>query len=182
MQVKTWIPGSNKELDLVFDQLREEQFQDSSHRLYENYSKVAFENAGIIANTICFNENNIPEMCSTISSRTCWPEGAYRILNRTWKTSNKKQIMTKISQAMGLTTLHQIAWLKDNRDCKLYFISRQTDIWINRVVKNYKGQFDLNFEISKNKYLTCPNECDSNCWQHIIYHGNRDILNNWKNK
>ena len=36
MRVETWAPGSNPELDFIFDNLREEQFQDNSHRLHEN--------------------------------------------------------------------------------------------------------------------------------------------------
>jgi len=182
MRVETWVPGSNPELDFIFDKLREDQFQDNSHRLHKNYSRGAFEHAGIVANTICFNNNNEPEMCSTISSRDCWPTNAYRILNRTWKTSNKKQIMPEISQAMGFTTVNQIKWLNTNTTHQLYFISRQTDNWMTWVVNNFAKQFNLEFKIAKNKYLTCPNECDDTCWQHIIYNGNHDILKIWKSK
>ena len=109
MYTVTWRPGTNQYLDSLFDHLREIQYNDTSHRLWENYSKESFSYAGIIAYTICFNGDDTPEMCSSISQRDCWPLGAYRILNRTWKHSNKKQMMKEISLAMGETTLSQIS-------------------------------------------------------------------------
>ena len=39
MKTITWIPNSNKELDEIFNGLREKQFRDQSHRLYKNYSQ-----------------------------------------------------------------------------------------------------------------------------------------------
>jgi hypothetical protein len=182
MHTVTWKPGSNPFLDSLFDELREKQYKDRSHRLWENYSKTSFEYAGIVAYTICFDDNNMPEMCSSISNRDCWPDCSYRILNRTWKHSNKKPIMKQISAAMGEATLSQIAWLKENTNCNLYFISRQTDNWMTWVTRNFKRQFNLDFTIAKNKYLTCPNECDDTCWQHIIYNGPDEILNSWKSR
>lgn len=182
MYTVTWRPGTNQYLDSLFDHLREIQYNDTSHRLWENYSKESFSYAGIIAYTICFNDDDTPEMCSSISQRDCWPLGAYRILNRTWKHSNKKQMMKEISLAMGETTLSQIQWLKENADYQLLFISRQTDNWMKWVSKNFKKQFNLDFTIATNKYLTCPNECDDSCWQHIIYQGSVDVLSSWKHK
>jgi len=182
MYTVTWRPGANNYLDQLFDNLREQQYNDRSHRLWENYSKKSFDYAGIVAYTICFDDNNNPEMCSSISLRECWPNNSYRILNRTWKHTNKKQIMKEISLAMGETTLSQIRWLKDNTEYELFFISRQTDNWMKWVSKNFKKQFNLDFKIATNKYLTCPNECDETCWQHIIYQGNIDALRSWKSK
>lgn len=182
MHTITWAPGTNLEMDKLYDTLREQQYQDTSHRLHENYSKDSFAFAGIIAYTICFNDNNIPEICSSISNRPCWPDTACRILNRTWKTNNKQVRMKEISQAMGHTSIDQINWVKKNTNFNLYFISRQTDNWMNWVATNFKRQFNLNFNIATNKYLTCPNECDETCWQHIIYNGDEEILKIWKSK
>lgn len=180
MRTYTWVPGSDSNLDSIFEEAREEHYHTIEHRLKENYSKNSFDYAGIVANTISFNENGDPEICSTISTRTCWPHGAYRILNRTWKHRNKKPIMLEISQAMGQATLSQVTWLNNNVDCKLYFISRQTNNWMKWVQRNFKKQFDLDFKIGTNKYLTCPDECNDACWQHILYNGNSKILKSWK--
>lgn len=180
MKTITWTPGSNKKLDKTFDQLRDQQYQNTDHRLWKNYGRDSFQFA--VALTICFNDDGIPEICSSIASRDCWPTDAYRILNRTWKTTNKQPLMKEISQAMGLATISQIKWLEENTDCELYFISRQTDNWMTWVSRNYKRQFNLDFKVGKNKYLTCPNECDDSCWQSIIYQGNDTLLNHWKSK
>jgi len=185
METHTWAPGSNIELDKIFNQAREDNYQnllDIDHRLTENYSKKSFAWAGIVANTIVFNDEGIPEICASIASRDCWPNDAYRILNRTWKATNKQSLMKEISQAMGLATISQIEWLEKNTDCELYFISRQTDNWMTWVSRNYKRQFNLDFKVGKNKYLTCPNECDDSCWQKIIYQGNEQILDQWKRR
>ena len=57
MHTVTWRPGQNPELDLIYDQLREQQYQDRSQRLWKNYSKDSFSHA--VALTIHFDDNNI---------------------------------------------------------------------------------------------------------------------------
>lgn len=180
MKAITWSPGENIELDQLFDSLREQQYQNREHRLWKNYSKDSFEFA--VALTICFNDNGDPEMCSSIASRDCWPDGAYRILNRLWKHSNKISYPRVMSESFGQTTQSQIEWLQANRDYQLYFISRQTDNWEEWCIKNFQKQFNLTFETDNYKYLTCPNECDDTCWQKIIYNGNKQLLSQWKRK
>ena len=124
MKTITWSIGSDSKLDNLFNNLREHQYQDKSHRLWQNYSKESFEYAGIIACTINFNDQQEPEMCSTISSRPCWPKNVYRILNRAWKHTNRTKTRIEISQGMGDSVISQIEWLKENTDYKMYFISR----------------------------------------------------------
>lgn len=178
MRTITWVPGTDVELDQLFDNLREQQYQDRSHRLWKNYSKANFNSA--VALTICFNDLGDPEMCSSISSRECWPSGAYRILNRLWKHSNKIAYPRVMSDSFGSSAQSQINWLKNNTDCQLYFISRQTDNWENWCIANFLDRFRLPFKTDNYKYLTCPNECDGTCWQKIIYNGNESILSQWK--
>ncbi len=180
MPVISWIPNQNIEYDNIFDKLREQQYQDKSHRYWSNYNKDHFSDT--ILHSMYFNDNNEIELCSTISTRSCWPENVYRILNRTWKVTNRKTILRQVSKSMGETTINQIQWLKDNTNCKLYFVSRQTDNWVDWVINSFKNDYGIEFLSTKNKYLTCPNECDDTCWQHIIYNGDTSILENWKNK
>jgi hypothetical protein len=172
------MPGTDVELDQLFDDLREQQYQDHSHRLWKNYSKENFNNA--VALTICFNDLGVPEMCSSISSKDCWPTGAYRILNRLWKHSNKIAYPRVMSPSFGSSAQSQIDWLKDNTAYQLYFISRQTDNWEQWCIANFLDRFRLSFKTDNYKYLTCPNECDDTCWQKIIYNGNEAILSQWK--
>ena len=182
MYTITWEPGTNLEMDKLYEKLREQQFQDTSHRLHNNYSKNSFNHAGIVAYTICFDDNNDPEMCSSISSRECWPKGAYRILNRLWKHSNKIAFPRVMSLSFGNTAQSQINWLRDNTDCQLYFISRQTENWESWCIKNFHDRFNLQFKTDNYKYLTCPNPTDITCWQKIIYNGNEQLLTQWKQK
>lgn len=183
MKTVTWVPGTNKEMDDLFDDLREMQHQDRSHRLWKNYSKKEFYINPSEAYTIFFDENNEPELCSSILYRSCWPADYYRILNRAWKPKNNRKVfLRRISDCMGETAKNQIKWLEENRNPKLIFISRQTDNWNDWVTKNFKEQFGLDFKNAENKYLTCPNECDENCWQKIIYLGDANLLEIWKHK
>lgn len=180
MNVITWKPGTNPELDNLFDHYRQHQ-EISNHRLSANYSKDFYKFS--VAFTIAFNENNEPEICSSIANRDCWPQGAYRILNRLWKTKNYRIRHSKfISEAMVGNARSQIEWLKNNTDCQLYFISRETGNWMQWTADHFFNQYGLNFKIGPNKYLTCPNESDTSCWQHIIYNGNQRLLKKWKQK
>lgn len=180
MNTKTWVPGTDSTLDKLFDDLREDQYQDYSHRLWQNY-RSSFYNYSV-ALTIFFDDEGIPELCSSIASRNCWPKKCYRILNRAWKPNNKKKYLKQISICMGESVRSQIDWLNQNTDCQLYFISRQTDNWDQWVVDNFKKQFQISFTNSNYKYLTCPDEQSESCWQKIIYNGNSKLLDNWKKK
>ncbi len=180
MKTVTWSPGTNNELDQLFDVLREQQYQNRSHRLWENYSSDFLKYS--IALTICFDKDNNPEMCSSIASRDCWPVGVYRILNRLWKHSNKVAFPRVMSPSFAESAKSQIEWLANNTASKLHFISRQTDNWESWVIKNFCDIYAVNFQTDNYKYLTCPNECDNTCWQKIIYNGDPEILTQWKRK
>lgn len=180
METKTWTPGSNPVLDSLFDELRERQYQNRTHHLWKNYSKQSFEN--VAALTICYDTRGIPELCSSILERPCWPKGAFRILNRLWKNSNKIPYPKVMSASFAESVRSQISWLKENTDCNLYFISRQSDNWEDWVIKNFSQSYNLEFYKTPYKYLTCPNECDDTCWQKIIYNGDNLILEQWQRK
>lgn len=180
MSTITWIPGTNQKLDKLFDELREKQYLDKSHRLWKNYSKTEFEFLKPVALSIAFDGNKNPIACSSIAARDCWPENVYRIHNRTWKIQdNRKLRLSEISPSMASICSEQIAWLHSNTDCALYFISRQGEQFENWMIKNF-AKHGLNFYTDNFKYLTCPNEIDSSCWQKIIFNGDTAVLRNWK--
>jgi len=180
MRVETWTKGIVPELDNLFDNLREQQYQNQEHRLWKNYSKDSFDSA--VALTIVFDENNIPELCSSISIRDCWPKNTYRILNRLWKHSNKIVYPRKMSASFGASAKSQMEWLKLHTDFDLCFMSRQTDNWEKFAIENFHDQMGIYFKTDNYKYLTCPNECDDTCWQKIIYTGNHSVLEQWKRR
>jgi hypothetical protein len=178
MKTVTWAPGTDNKLDLLFHELRDEQYQNKNHRLWKNYSKESFDHA--IALTICFDDNGYPELCSSIASRDCWPKDIYRILNRLWKHSNKIAFPKVMSKSFGLSARSQIDWLEKNTNYKLYFMSRQTHNWEKFAIKNFHDQLGITFITDKYKYLTCPNECNDTCWQKIIFYGDKKSLSKWK--
>ena len=179
MKVVTWAPGTNTEYDQLFESLRKIHHSDTSHRLWKNYSKEAFKD--VAALTIYFDEDGIPEVCSSTTQLSCWPKGAYRIHNRVWKANNKKAFLRRVSPSMGYSAASQIDWLTQNTDCRLYFISRQTDNWNNWMIEHFK-EYDIEFKTDNYMYLTCPNECDDTCWQRIIYAGDTTLLEQWKRR
>lgn len=180
MRTLTWAPGTNPEYDQLFEILRAEHYADTSHRLWKNYAKEAFKD--VAALTIYFDDNGIPEMCSSILARDCWPNGAYRILNRLWKHSNKIVYPRVMSKSFGLSAESQINWLKQHTDYELYFISRETSNWEQWVIRNFNDVYNISFQTDNYKYLTCPNEYDDSCWQKIIYIGNTALLEQWQRK
>jgi hypothetical protein len=179
MRVITWVPGSNREYDELFEELRAKHYADTSHRLWRNYNKEIFTE--VAALTIYFDDDNNPEVCSSTTQRDCWPNDVYRIHNRVWKCNNKKQFLHKVSPSMGHSASSQIEWLENNTNCQLYFISRQTDNWNDWMIQHFK-EYKINFSTDNYMYLTCPNECDDTCWQRIIYSGNESLLEQWKRK
>lgn len=180
MRVETWKPGTNKDLDSLFDTYRQMQ-ANSEHRLSKNYSEDFYKFT--IAHTIAFNREGQPEICSSIASRSCWPDKVYRVMNRLWKTQNYRvKHSTFISQAMVGNLISQVKWLEQNTDFKLYFISREKDGWRDWSIKKFRSQFALEFKKAEGKYLTCPNELDDSCWQYIIFQGDAIVLNDWKHK
>jgi hypothetical protein len=181
MRVVTWVPGTDKKHDELFDSLREVRYTDQSHRLWKNFAREEFAN--VTALSIYFDDNNVPEVCSSILERDCWPQGAFRIHNRVWKPNNKLKFLRRVTDGMGYIALSQIAWLKEHKDLKLFFISRQVDTgWNDWMIKNFKEGWDIGFETDNYKYLTCQNECDDTCWQHIIYNGDTELLEQWKRR
>jgi len=45
MRTETWAKGTSSKLDKLFDDLREQQYQNREHRLWKNYSKESFDRA-----------------------------------------------------------------------------------------------------------------------------------------
>jgi hypothetical protein len=175
----TWAPGTNKQLDELFDHLRTAQYSNTDHRLWKNYGPEMINFS--VALTIVF-DNDQPVMCASIASRECWPADTYRILNRLWKVEDVRKTGAPgtMSDSFGYAALSQIDWLNINTSHKLYFISRETDNWERWVAKQFKQNHGLVFKIGQGKFLTCPNECDDSCWQHIIYTGDDTVLSQWK--
>ena len=87
-----------------------------------------------------------------------------------------------MSPSWGLSAQSQFEWMLDNLPYELCFISRQSNNWQEFTKKEFARQFRIHWNTDNNRYLTCSNEDDESCWQHILYIGNDLVLKNWKRK
>lgn len=175
----TWHKDEMNSYNELFHTLRQKQFENTSDRLHKNYSVDNFANS--VAFSIVFNHDT-PVLCSSISIKSCWPKKVYRIFNRLWKPENSRIGYPKVmSASFGFLAKSQVQWLEQNTDCMLYFISRETQNW-EKWVANQLLSYNLEFNTSNYKYLTCENLCDDSCWQSIIYHGDATLLDSWTKK
>lgn len=180
MTVKIWIPGTDKPLDDLFEQLRTKQFQHQEDHLWYNYSESAFTECEALC--IAFDEDGNPEFCSSILKRDCWPENTYRILNRLWKTIPRvRSIRSGASPGFLASIAAQAKWLDENRKTDLIFISRSNDNWQSILLDSLE-KYGMPFQNDSYKYLTCKDQDEDTCWQYIIYRGDVSKLNEWKRK
>lgn len=180
MTVKIWTPGSEPELDTLFDKLRIAQFEHQEDHLWYNYSESAFLECDALC--IAFDDQGNPEFCSSILKRSCWPDNTYRVLNRLWKTIPRIQSIRKGASPGFLNSISaQAQWLKENRTADLIFISRKNNNW-QTILLDSLDRYGMPFKTDEYKYLTCSNVNDEDCWQHIIYRGDETRLPQWERK
>jgi hypothetical protein len=88
----------------------------------------------------------------------------------------------EINEGFAKLIEDQVSWC-ELRGASGMFMSRQGESdWQHWVVNKLKGQTELEFYLPDEKFLTCNNEEDDNCWQKIIYYGDTNLLADWKNK
>jgi hypothetical protein len=182
MYIKIWIPGTDAELDKLFEQLRIQQHSDITHPLYKNYSAQDFKSCSALSITF---DNDMPIVVGSILARPCWPKNAYRILNRFWKVHEHR--LPHLDRYHGMSVFSKtveahVNYAEKELNADLVFISRQHDNWQSFTKKILTDKVNVEFKYNDNKYLTCSNEDDDTCWQKILYRGNEDLLKDWKNK
>jgi len=181
MYAETWRPGTNPVLDNLFSELREKQYNDKLHPLWQNYTAKHFLSCDAL--TISFNDDNVPVLCASILKRSCWPDKTYRILNRFWSCKQLDGAIKQLPFEKGLMIKSQINWLKNHTDYELYFISRSGSRWQKWSSEQYEHRFGLGaFHYDSYKYLVCDNCADDSCWQTIVYQGNEKLLEQWQRK
>jgi hypothetical protein len=182
MYTEIWIPGTDAELDKLFEQLRTQQHSDTAHPLYRNYIAEAFKECSALSITF---ENDKPIVVSSILARDCWPKNTYRILNRFWKVHEHR--LPHLDRNHGMTVFSktvrtQLNYAEKELGADLIFMSRQHDNWQKFTKKILTEKVGIEFKYNDHKYLTCGNEQDDTCWQKILYRGNETLLTDWKNK
>jgi hypothetical protein len=180
MYIEIWIPGTDAELDKLFEQLRIQQHSDITHPLYKNYSAQDFKSCAALSITF---DNNDPIVASSILARPCWPKNTYRILNRFWKVhEHRLAALDRSAKATALseTAKAHVEYAENTLKSDLVFMSRQYDHWQNLAVYYLKEKTGIEFKYDNNRYLVCDNSQDQTCWQRIAYKGNEQLLTQWQ--
>lgn len=174
----TWT--DNPELDQLYEQLRDQHHKRVNLRLHENYSPEHVKE--VSAKTIYFGPTGEPEIVCSILQRPCWPTNTYRILNRLWKPNIFTYPVFGISEGFVKIIQSQVAWCS-GRGAKAFFMSREGDNnwqrWTGDKLSKLTG---INFLQPEKKFLTCGNDQDESCWQHILFYGETAVFSDWKNR
>jgi hypothetical protein len=179
---ETWVPGTYSELDSLFEKLRKEFYEQQDHYLWKNYSADSFKDCTVLS--IAFDDE-VPIFCSSVLGRNewhKWPEHAYRVMNRYWRINNHRPAMKRMSEGTVIMVKNQIDWLKENTDCQLAFISRQSNNWQQFAIKSFREIVGIEFQSDNYSYCTCETPNDDSCWQRIIYQGDSSLLETWKRR
>ena len=180
MYTEIWVPGTDTELDRLFEELRVQQHNDTAHPLHKNYAAEAFKECSALSITF---ENDKPIVLGSILTRQCWPKNAYRILNRFWKVHEHRLPQLDRNHGMAVfskTVEAHVNYAEQELNADLVFISRQHDNWQAFTKRILIQKVDIEFKYNDYKYLTCGNEHDGTCWQKIVYRGNEDLLTQWQ--
>ena len=183
MYTKTWVPNTDSELDELFETLRAEQFADTSHPLYMNYSAAAFTEA--VALSITFSASGKPLLVGSIQNRECWPSNIYRILTRFWKVQDVRLDIVDRTTGMFIFAELVTAQLKyafDILKADLIFMSRESNKWQKFVANDLQKTTELIFSHDEYRYKTCDTCGDESCWQYILYYGDPTKLSLWEKK
>ena len=182
MYTKIWIPGTDTELDRLFEELRQHQHSDTAHPLHKNYAGEAFKECSALSITF---ENDKPIVLGSILTRQCWPKNAYRILNRFWKVHEHRLPHLDRHHGMDIfsnTVEAHVVYAAKELNAELVFMSRQHENWQAFSTKILKQKVGIEFKYNSYKYLTSDNPQDDSCWQRIVYHGKEELLNQWSYK
>lgn len=180
MTTEIWAPNTRPELDDLFDQLRQLQFENQENHLWYNYSQSNFLDCEALC--ITFDHEQNPKFCSCIQSRTCWPTNTYRILSRMWKAGTRaSSLYDGPGEEFVEHIVEQTKWIQSTRHTDLVFMSRKNKNWQALVLKSLRPS-GLDYKIDGYKYLTCNNIDDEDCWQYIMYLGDESKLAQWSRK
>lgn len=179
IHAKTWVPGSCQDLDDLFENLRQDIYNNQKYKLWYNYNFDHFKKCSAL--TISF-DNEIPLFCASILERQTWPKGVYRIMNRYWRVGGDHTILKTLSPGTGALVKSQLDWLQSQTNFQLAFISRQYDYWQKFAIREFKKNFQIEFQSDNYNYCTCDTPGDDSCWQKIIYCGDSSILEFWNRR
>ncbi len=176
--IKTFL-SSDTSLLQEFDLAREELIREFPDKLVSNYTLENFNYNEQTAFSIGY-KNNSPFLFSTIFRRQWWPEGAYRILNRTWKLERQDHISRGIDPIFRYMVEDQIDWLKSNTNYKAAFISREKNS--RNTLFNVMDELNIGkykFDFYDDRVWVCEGS-EEYCLQNILYTGDMKVFLKWK--
>jgi hypothetical protein len=173
----TWV--ENKKLDALYESLREKHYS-FNHKLKENYSET--HSREVIAKSIYWGTDGQPKIVCSILRRDCWPNNVYRILNRLWKTDINTGPIFDIDRGFGILIENQVEWCLENGAHGMFMSRQGNSKWQSWSLPIFKEQTDIEFIAPPQHFLTCDNETDSSCWQQILFYGDNNLLNTWKQR
>lgn len=177
-EVVTW--QADQYLDGVYEMLRQAH-EKVEHRNASNYVKAHIKE--LTAKSIYWDDAGEPMIVSSILNRKCWPSNVFRVLNRAWKPFMNIESAFEIHKGWYMMLDNQIKWCFERKASGI-FISRTTitprmQRWGNELVKK---RWDMEFVTPVDKYLTCENPSNPDCWQRIFYLGDNTLLQQWQSK
>lgn len=126
------------------------------------------------------NKDNILSFCTLQK----YYEGCYRLLTRTYVFPEYRRYILTDSDDKRKTQYHLEYQLNYIGDYKTVFISMQ-GLKFRRFLNKYKDMAGIDWKLHEDMVQTCDNIKSKNCWQNVIYAGekpklNSIPLNHWK--
>jgi len=160
----------------IFDKFRSIE-EHADHPLASNYTKERFrleEQA-----QLCYHQDGEkdPNLFSTIYRRDWWPEGAFRVLNRTWQYPRVEKTEKDFHDYHYEMLFSQVKWCAAQPNFKVAFISRQ---------KNHR-MFEFGIKLLKRrgvvfeqgpKVWVCKGQ-EHDCHQQVLCYGDLSVFDNW---
>lgn len=169
---------TDTELLSVFETSRKKLISMYSGKLIENYKVENFNYQEQTAFSIGY-KNNKPYLFSTVFRRNLWPEGCYRILNRTWKLNRQNHISKEIDPLFKEMVESQIHWLNKNLNPTTVFISREhnsRNTLIN--VQDYLNTGEFEFILLEELIRVSKGDPKVAC-QNILFAGKSEVFKEW---
>lgn len=162
-------------LALLFEEGRRIEME-LDHHLRDNYRPGNFELGEQEQLTIYF-ENGSPSMYSSIYRRDWWPEGCYRILNRTWKYPRTTEFNKKIYAGIYASTISQLEWCLKQPT----FRSAVMTVAVNkRLLRGIaEGIAPMGYNFTHGHKLWMCKGTSEQCYQHAIIYGDSLVEQEW---
>lgn len=185
IMIVTFERDSNPQFYSIY--LRELEFHSRvDKKLSANYAHKNMDIDSQIAFSIGYrNDIDSPFALSSIYRRNTWPEGAYRILNRSWKPLGEEDTSVTLRLDALWTDMidSQIEWLQNNRpDYTASIISREHNARnsLTNLIKRIHAVSHNRFTLCDERVWLCENRNNpESCYQDFIYTGNDEVIAKW---